>query len=400
MKTTLLCIGLGISALLSAPSAFSQNSFTPAEAAGFRIPNFTFGVIPVAGVYYDSTQSGTGLTSDTVRTGESTIFFATYYHYETGGDPTWMNFVGPIVQNSMDGYALSGVPASVSAQFQRATGGQCFDCPYLGLPAVATPVEQRTFNIVDGRWIQMPASGNAATRNMHLARVFTTTAQINTALLETGTVWQCRQRHYWQGVENGSSSGTPKELCGWVRFERRDPSRNWDYVNPVSTTWIQDGQGGHLPSTQPDWLTVPSLNNIATQYQLEAVYTDDNFGAPEGVGSYGNAGRAGFDVELNGQPESNSTGTIVVNPNTGNIHAITHCVGCTSGSSFNRDNAGITKIGQFVWAGVDAEGQERLILRMWSRYLNGWVGEIELTRVPEGLRKQVLPNYVPSANPR
>lgn len=396
MKFERSLIGTVLVAMASVVSA--QNSFTPAEAAGFVLPNFTFGVVPVAGVYYDPTQSGTGLTADTVKAGADTFFFATYYHYSALGDPTWMNFVGPIVQSSLTGYAENGVLATVSAQFQRPTGGQCFDCAYNGLPAVATPIEARSFNIMDGRWVQMPATGNAAIRDMHLARAYTSNAALNQALLESGTVWQCKQRHYWFGVENGFSSGTKKDLCGWMRFERREASRNWRYVNPVSSTWIQDGQGGHLPSTQPEWLTVTDLNNIATQYQLEAVMTDE--GSVSVVGSYVNMRAAGLSAEKNGLPENGITSTIVVNPQTGALQGIQHCVGCTSGASFNRDNAGITDIGQFVWAGVDSEGQERLILRMWSRYLNAWCGEIELTRVPEGLRKQVLPNYVPSADPR
>lgn len=370
------------------------NSFTPEEAAQFTLPSLTFGVSPVPGVYFDPAQSGTGFTSDTVVANGVPTFFATYYHYTANGDPTWMNILGPIVQSSLTSYAADGVPAKVTGPFQRVTGGQCFDCAYVAPANVATPHGNRSLDIVDGRWIRMPASGNAAERNMHLARVFTSQAALNSALLESGAVWQCKQRHYWQGVENGSASGTDKSLCGWLRFERRAPNMNWRYVAPVTTTWIQDGQGGHLASTQPAWLAVNDLNSIAVQYQLEAVLFNETT-----IGSWGNPYSGGLKIEQAGATNAGAT-TIIVNPANGNIHAVSHCIGCTSGPSFNRDNAGVTEVGQFVWAGVDGNGQERLIVRMWSRYLNAFVGEIELTRVPEALRKQLLPNYVPSAEPR
>lgn len=384
------CVLPLLAALLLATAPGASAQMTPEEAAANLLPDFKYGVLPMAGVYYDPAESGTGLTADGTRVGDQDILFSTYYHYAANGEPTWMNFVGPVIQAPPAEYTTTTVPARISARWVRTTGGQCFDCPFLGEPTVAYPYEQRTMNLVDGRTLQMPASGTSGVRTLQLARSLASTRTHSQRLLTSGEVWQCRERYFYLGVAH---AGHPEyEFCGWYRFERRPDNKKWRYLAHLSQSNISNGQGGVLPSVLPAWLDVPGLNDIPDQYQLDPVYTDSLVGT-------GSVSSAYFFPDATSQPNASYAGTLVIHPQTGEIHALQHCVGCTSGPSFYRDNAAVTELGRVFFAGVDSQGRERLVLRMWSLRKNGWHGEIELTRVPEDLRKRVLPNYVPNSNP-
>ncbi len=348
------------------------------------LPDFRYVVRPVPGVYFDPSQSGTGLTIDTIPANGQTIAFATYYHYDPNGAPTWLNKIAPIVPATTAQYTVDGIPATVRGPWIAAAAGQCFDCAYAANTVSYPPYGERVMNVIDGRWLQLPASGNAATRNMQLGKTAQPSAAMSLALLESGAVWQSRNRYYYpQGVEN-------LKLSGLVRFARRHPSKKWTFLAPLAVSQLPDGQGGFLPATQPAWLDVPGLNSIETQYQIEQVLVSAAVGFPSALG-------VSYDPTFQELANSASTSTFVIQTQTGAIHGIGHSIG---GASFNRDNAVPIRASYVTWAGTTDEGQPRLIIRVWDRRINTWFEEIELTRVSDDYRKLVLPNYVPNANPR
>ncbi len=392
MMKTLVVVG-ALMAGLSRTAVAQSNApvgWTPQEVASLSLPDFRYVVRPVPGVYFDPSQSGTGLTVDTLPVSGQTTVFATYYHYDADGAATWLNMIAPVTPASTAEYTVDGVPATVRSRWIASTGGQCFDCAYSGYAASYPPYGDRTLNVMDGRLLQMPASGNAPVRNMQLGKTAQPAADMSLALLESGAVWQSRSRNYSsQGVENAFDSA-PRGLGGLVRFARRDPSKKWTYVAPYTASEVQDGQGGFVPATAPAWLDVPNINTIATQYQIEVLKVGADVG-------FGHLGGVTYDPPYQELANGAGTSTFVIHPQTGAIHGITHG---TVGVSFSRDNASPRNASYLTWAGTTDEGQPRLIIRTWSRLINAWYEEIELTRVSDDYRKLVLPNYVPNANPR
>lgn len=181
------CLAL-LAALLPLGQARAQLSgLAPLE-------QFTYPILPTPGVYYDPSQSGTGLTVDRVTVNGQVFLFATYYHYGATGEPTWLNLAAYVTQASMADYTTNGLTAEVRSEWLRTTGGQCFDCAFTA-PVVSTPpYGPRALTVIGGRHLLMAASGNAADRNMRLAKALPGTGTPSQALLEKSAVWAVKYR--------------------------------------------------------------------------------------------------------------------------------------------------------------------------------------------------------------
>ena len=120
--------GIG-STMLGSPSA--QTGVYPSTSSGMlaltEIASMTFeatfgaSVVPVVGLWWNPSESGSGYNID-VKNG---VLVATIFTYKANGDPQWYITSGPLVDNIFTG------------TINKYSGGQCLSCPYKGLPMSA-----------------------------------------------------------------------------------------------------------------------------------------------------------------------------------------------------------------------------------------------------------------------
>lgn len=350
--------------------------YPAALMAQYQLPDFKYSVKPAAGVFYDPSQPGTGLTLDVFQVNGADYAFVTYYHYQADGRPTWMNLVAPVQQTpSFAQYALDGIPATITGRWAETNGGQCFDCAYTGFPPVNYPPHgDRVLNVRSGNQIDLPASGQAALREMRLGRALGD-GQTMKALVESGDIWRVIQRRR-------NPDGVVEEASGWIRFKKRDPAKKWRYVPAQATSCVDDGSGNPAPSQVPAWMnhSAATLNAIDQQYEAKCMSST----LPSTVGGC---------PSLIETSDELSFRTFFIDPATQRFFLKEHCIGCTTGSSFYRDNAAVTQTAEVVPSGAD-----RLVIRGFSATSNIWVYEYELTRVPREIVSAFLPGYVFTAD--
>jgi hypothetical protein len=364
----LMFFGSTVGAVELCPNGLYSTEFV----AGYSLPSFQYQVKPAGGVFYDPPQAGTGLTMDVFKVGGADYGFVTYYHYQADGRPTWMNLIAPIQQSSVSEYTLDGVPAKIVGRWAETNGGQCFDCAYTGFPPVNYPPHgERALTVRSGYQVDMPASGAAALREMRLGRALGD-GQPMKGLLESGDVWQVKERYRADGVVG-------ERNAGWIRFAKRTADKKWQYVAAPATTCVDNGSGVALPSQTPSWMnhSASTLNAIEQQYEARCVFSSSA------------AGSCAEFVET----ASSSRGTIFIDPSNQRAFLKQHCIGCTTGPSFFRDNAAVVQSAEVVTSGAD-----RLVIRSFDAQLNVWLKEYELVRVPLEVVKLLVPNYTPSAN--
>lgn len=361
MKSAVLKLVLALCALTGAVQA--QNLTT------FKIP-----VVPQPGVYYDPTYSGTGLTVDTIPLGDGSQFvFATYYHYTPNGVPTWMNFGVPVTQNSMAEYTATGVPAVLRSQWTLASGGQCFDCAYTPVSVSTPALGERVMNVIGARHIQLPASGNAATRNMRLSKALLAGGAMSRGVLEGGAIWAVKKRYFFNGIENNMQAG-------WIRFKKR--------VGPKSVFTGFD-PAGLVPV--PDFLKVAAMNDV-DQYEVQCVRGGPATSGTDGVGSCSTSeledtAPDGFD--------SNSV-TFLIDPTNDRIRLYVRCSTRSNSTCPSSSPSYITHVGDVIEAAPTAGGGQRLVIRRLVPASGGWHTEYELTRVSDDLLSWLYPNGVPN----
>lgn len=347
--------------------------------ATLQLPDFKYSVKPASGVFYDPMQSGSGLSVDVFPVGAADYGFVTYYHYQPDGRPTWLNLIAPVQAATMAQYTVDGVPSTISAQWAETSGGQCFDCAYTGFPPVTYPPHGvRALTVRSGYQLDMPASGQAALREMRLGRAL---GDGNTmkALVESGDIWQVRWRR------RDPNQGVIEAPSGWIRFAKRDPSQKWRYVPAQTTSCVDDGTGNPVPSRVPAWMnhSAAALNAIDQQYEAKCM--SSTLPKPNTVDF------CPFFVE--GVVAGLSRNTFFIDPATQRFFLKEHCEGCTTGASFFRDNAAVVRTAEVVQSGAD-----RLVIRQFSATDNIWLYEFELIRIPREVVSVFLPNYVPTAN--
>lgn len=332
--------------------------------------DFGFAIRPQAGVYYDATQSGTGLTVDVIPLSPtSDLFFGTYYHYTPDGSATWMNFQTTVVQTPRADYQTTGVAALVRGSWLRAQGGQCFDCAHHPITNDLPPLGERTYEIVGSRHLRMPASGNAAVRNMKLVKAVTQGINFSKALLENGAVYSVKVRTVTLGVV----AVTP---AGWLRFRQR-PTTDL-------TTLFTSAPSPNAVLTLPDYLRLADPN-IVQQYEGTCLRSG---------GTVGTCLHNIYDGGGGGDPAVNK-GTFVIDPSTDRIRYIERCLSGSSAPCPQHMATYIQAIGDVLEAGPDAQGMERLVIRVLHSEIGGYVREYELTRVGAAHLAEVFPNGVP-----
>lgn len=336
-------------------------------AQSFVLTDFVYPIRPQPGAYYDQTQSGTGLTVDSVGLANGGEFvFSTYYHYGADGTPEWMNFGAPLVQQSMADYTASGVPAVIRGQWNYSQAGQCFDCAFTPNVVSTPPYGQRTFNVIGGRDIQMPASGNAAVRNMRLAKALKPGNVMSRALLESGAVWSVMKRSTSNGVVSVRKGG-------WIGFKKR-----------TGTAAGERSVFSGFETPIPAFLDVANKNAL-DQYEAVCVrgLTSD-----EGVGFCDTSSLLdrltdGFDSQ---------SVTFLVDPSNDRIRVYERCVTPATGACPPTQPSVITRAGDVIDAGLNADGQPRLVIRLYAGASGGWFYEYELTRVGSELINWLYPN--------
>lgn len=342
-----------------------------AQSTGLALPDFKYVVRPYPGVYYDPIQSGTGLTVDTVAVPGQEVGFATYYHYTPDGDATWLNIATPITQVPLAEYAQTGLAAYMRGVWVAAAGGQCFDCAYQGYTVSYPPYGDRVIDIVGGRHMRLAASGNAATRNMKLAKTITP-GSFSQVLLDSGAVWEIKSRFV-------NASGAVERPQGWLRFRKR----------PASEAKL-NFTGADPRNPIPAFMDVPSLNTLQ-QYEARCVrkdYVVDGFNARCVFGDMDSAADPNFSA-------------IVVDPVTDRIRSYYRCTSfdptnCPTGGFGS--TATIGGASDYLEAGPAPNGMSRIIVRSYSLATGNYHAEFELTQVPESTLKEVFPAGVPADN--
>lgn len=334
--------------------------------------DFSFSLRPQAGVYYDATQSGTGLTVDIIPLSPtSDLFFGTYYHYAPEGSATWMNFQNTVVQAPKADYQTTGVAAFIRGSWLRAQGGQCFDCAYHSITSDFPPLGERTIEIVGSRHLRMPASGNAAVRNMKLVKAVTQGINFSAALLENGAVWSVKQRSLnSQGVVVVSAAG-------WLKFRKRPAT---DQTNLFSGY----NAAGVIPV--PTHLAMEAAT-INTVQQYEGVCLRE--GSTTTAGSC-----SSFLYESTADANANRN-TFVVDPATDRIRFFARCVSGSGAPCPQHLPTYIIEIGDVFEAGPDSQGMERLVIRGLHPEFGGYIREYELTRLSPAHLAEVFPSGVP-----
>lgn len=360
MRLTLRSIMLGLGCFVSG-----------AGSAQSILADFVYPIRPQAGVYYDPEQSGTGLTVDSVAlTGGGEFVFSTYYHYGVDGTPEWMNFGAPLTQQPMATYTATGIPAVIRSQWNYAHGGQCFDCAYVA-PTVTTPAYgERTINVVGARHLVMPQSGNAALRNMRLAKALKPGNVMSQSLLDSGSVWAVNRR----GV--GTNGSVTVLKAGWIAFKKRTGAG-------AGSRAVFTGYEASSVAT-PAFLDVAEKNTV-DQYEVVCVR---GLSQADGVGSC-SASRL-LDSTIDGFDTQSVT--FMVDPSNDRIRMYERCVTPATGACPPLSPSPIMIAGDVIDAGLSPDGQQKLVVRQFWAGLGGWNAEYELTRVSSDLIAFLYPN--------
>jgi len=229
--------------------------FTPA------LPDFQWPIEPTTGMYFDETQSGTGLGVDLIPLNGETFFFGAFYHYDPSGAPTWLTFQTFLGQTPLADYRQSGVVASVSGPWIVSNGGQCFECAHHDPSTVATPF-QRTINVVGARHLQMPASGNAQAIELKRTDAVVTSGHLlGKATLEGATVYAVTSR--WM-----ANVGPRIHHEGWVKFRLRPANEVHNLFSGFTA------EPGAIPNAiaPPAWMVVAGDPNAAPQYEAKCIH--------------------------------------------------------------------------------------------------------------------------------
>ena len=339
--------------------------FGQAVAAQDTLVDFVYPVRPEPGVYYDPTQSGTGLTVDSVGLANGGEFvFSTFYHYGADATPEWMNFGAPLAQQSLVDYTASGVPAVLRGQWNYSRGGQCFDCAHAVNTVSTPPYGERRIEVIGGRHLRMPASGNAAALNMKLGKMLKPGGVMSEALLADGSVWSVKFR--------SPDSGTPIVYDGgWIRFKKRTGTSAADRA--VFTGF----EAGVAPV--PAFLDVQAKNEV-NQYEAACVR--------------GSCGQSIILDSVQDGYDSQSV-TFLVDPSNDRIRMYQRCVTGATGACPPTQPSLIKRAGDVIYAGRSSDGQPRLVIRLFWMTLGGWHYEYELTRVSADLISYLYPNGLP-----
>jgi len=83
---------------------------------------------PQLGMYYDRTQSGSGLTLDRGLNG---AMFVALYTYDTEHNPTFYTLQGNFIPTSESERFATGVLGKLQSPVIKTSGGQCIGCPYV-----------------------------------------------------------------------------------------------------------------------------------------------------------------------------------------------------------------------------------------------------------------------------
>ncbi len=345
--------------------------FSSSASAQLVLNDFEFAIRPQAGVYYDATQSGTGLTVDVIPLSPtSDLFFGTYYHYMPDGSATWMNFQNPLVQAPRADYQSTGIAATVRGSWLRAQGGQCFDCAYHSITSDFPPLGERTIEIIGSRHLRMPPSGNAAVRNMKLVKAVTQGINFSKALLENGAVWSVKQRSVnSQGVAAVSSAG-------WLKFRKRPVTDATAIFSTLADPNAVIGIPAHVQ--------VPvGVANTEQQYEATCVREGGTVG-----------GCTSFLYESTSDPSGNRI-TFFVDPATDRIRMYERCLSGSGAPCPTQVATYVQSVGDVIEAGPDAGGMERLVIRVLAPWAGGYAREYELTRLSPSHLAEVFPNGVP-----
>lgn len=348
----------------------------------FPLEQFAYPVLPTPGVYYDPTQSGTGLTVDRLSINGQPYVFSTYYHYDAAGAPTWLNLAAYVTQTSMADYTSTGLAAEVRSEWLRTTGGQCFDCAFTA-PVVSTPpYGPRALQVIGGRHLKMAASGNAADRNMRLAKALVPNKTPSQQLLEKGAVWalkwRCGKSQPGDGCENGGN--------GWVYFVKRPASEKLRFQSNV------------YGLQEPSFLRMTD-RNTPEQYELrKALPSYSSLPTSALQNLYGSGSTIITDDPAIWDADRYS---FVIDAASDRIRMLERCypnngaqtTACPTG--IDRTRAIVTSVSDVIDAGPNEFGQERIVIRLWNMFKGDgtafWEQEFELTRVPDAYARAIVP---------
>ncbi len=348
------------------------------------LEQFTYSVVPTQGVYYDPSQSGSGLTVDRLTINGQPYVFSTYYHYDAAGAPTWLNLGAYVTQASMADYTNTGLAAEVRGEWLRTTGGQCFDCAFTA-PVVSTPpYGSRALQVIGGRHLKMAASGNAADRNMRLAKALVPDKTPSQQLLEKGAVWAVKDR-FGQSQAGDYEGGAG----GWLYFVKRPTAEKLRF------------QGNTLGLQEPAFLRMAD-RNAPDQYEVRKAlesYTTLPTDALQNL--YGKGFGAGKIAEWPSAPDRDEY-TFLIDPTNDRIRMLGRCVPSNGGETpacptgIDRTRAIVTSVSDVIDAGPNEFGQERIVIRLWNMFKGDgtafWEREFELTRVPDAYARAIVPS--------
>lgn len=371
----LFCLSLALAAI--APTAQAQLSgLQPLE-------QFAYPVLPTPGVFYDPAQSGTGLTVDRVVAGGNTFIFSTYYHYGANGEPTWLNLAAPVTQATIAQYTADGRAAWVQSEWLRAAGGQCFDCAFTAPTVTTPPYGVRQLELIGGRYLRLPASGNAANRNMQLAKALVPDRTPSQRLLEKGSVWAVKHRYGISQAGDGEGGSG-----GWVYFVKRPTAEKVRF------------EGNTLGLQEPAFLRLAD-RNAPDQYEARKAiqgYTTLPTAALQTY--YGKGNGAGIIADWSTAWDRDEY-TFLIDPATDRIRMLGRCVPSNGGETpacptgIDRTRAIVTSVSDVIDAGPNEAGQERIVIRVWNMFKGDgsafWESEYELTRVPDEVARALVP---------
>lgn len=370
-------IGWALALAGIAPSAQAQLSgMQPLE-------QFVYPVLPTVGVYYDPAQSGTGLTVDRVLAGGNTFVFATYYHYGANGEPTWLNLAAPVTQATMAQYTADGRAAWVQSEWLRADGGQCFDCAYTANTVSTPPYGVRQLELIGGRHLRLPASGNAPNRDMRLAKALVPDKTPSQRLLEKGAVWAVKRR---LGTSQAGDYDTG--AGGWVYFVKRPSAEKVRF------------EGNTLGLQEPAFLRLAD-RNAPEQYELRKAIESWATLPTQALQTYYGTAYGGGTLSEWPTAWDRDEYTFLIDPATDRIRMLARCVPINGGSTpacptgIDRTRAIVTSVSDVIDAGPNDAGQERIVIRVWNMFKGDgsafWQSEYELTRVPDDVARAIVP---------
>jgi len=367
----LILLGLGVTDVLTA---------SPVR----KLPDFVFPVLPSNGMYFDPAQSGTGLGVEVFPVNGRMFFFGAFYHYDPNGVPTWLTFQSFVEQAPMGEYEQTGVPARIGGPWIVSTGGPCFDCAYHAPTTTATAFE-RTIQVVGGRRLRMPASGNAtAIKLQRTDDVINEGQGTSRILLDSATLWSVTGRE-------ARFDGVVSRPNGWLRFRQRPAGEAKLVFNGAGSVG-----GGTIINAIPAPLAVATtVINAATHYEAECV-------------RFSNFPCVWFSestVPVAPSEPSRNEATFLVDPGVApGDQKLRMVARCTSSNPGPCPTTGgfpslLTGMGDVIETAPDAAGNARLLIRYFALTneagYGGWTGEYELTRVSPAHVAEVFPNGVP-----